>query len=128
MSKIDPIKDLKNTVLDFIGTLKDEILTRDQERGELLIVEMYFKNLHPERLMNHIIDKILPHTDKIKNKELIFFSKNKGALFAGLPADRISYYSDLIMNSNRLDDEDRDEIWEYLEVIVALAEVYKKRK
>lgn len=126
-TKIDPLNDLKNTILDLISVLRDEMLTNHDEHGDLMMVEFFFKRMHPERIMDHIVQHVLPHTDKIRHRNQSFFLENRG-IFAGLPEDRISHYTGIVANSDRLSKEDRNEIWDYFDTIVALAELYKKNK
>ena len=127
MSAQKILHDLQNTILDLITIFRDEMFTEPNERGDLLVVEFFFKRMHPERVMDHVVEHVLPHTEKIKQRNQNFFLENRG-IFAGLPEDRISHYTDIIANSDRLDKEDRQEIWEYFDTIVALAEYYRKRK
>ena len=119
--------DAKNTVLDFIGDLKDNIFDREEEKGDLMIVEFFFRRMHPERVINHISSLALPHKRKIKSRDVNFFLDNK-EIFSGLPEDRINYYSEIIATGTRLSDEDREIIWAYFDTFIALAESYQKNK
>jgi len=56
-----------------------------------------------------------------------FFFDNR-AIFSGLPDDRIDHYTQIVANSDRLDKDDRQEVWDYFDTIVALAECYRKQK
>lgn len=125
--KIDPLPDMKNTILDLIGVLREEMLTDPDEYGDLMMVEFFFKRMHPEGVMQQIIQQVLPHSAKIENRQQAFFLENR-AIFSGLPEDRIDHYTEVIANSDRLTKEDRQEIWEYFDTIVALAECYRKQK
>ena len=120
-------EDAKTTILELIRDLKDNIFSTEDEQGDLMVVEFFFKRMHSEMVMEHIIKNILPHKTKIDGRNISFFLDNR-AIFAGLPADRVGYYSDIISTGERLDDEDRQVIWEYFDTLVALAEAYKKIK
>ena len=124
---IEPLSDLKDTVLDLLRTLKENMFTRNDEQGDMLMMEIFFKNMHQERVMQHVVRHVLPHASVIEARKIEFFAQNR-ELFSGLPEDRIDYYNDLIMNSDRLDDEDKEEIWDYLNTIVELAKMYRKQK
>lgn len=125
--KIDPLPDLKNTILDLVGVLRDEMLTEPDEQGDLMMVEFFFKRMHPESVMQHVIQHVLPHAVRIKKREQGFFLDNR-AIFSGLPDDRIDHYTQIVANSDRLDKDDRQEVWDYFDTIVALAECYRKQK
>ena len=127
MSSINPLEALKTTILDLIGVLKDHMLTEYEEQGDLVLVEFFFQRMDHEKIMDHVVTHVLPFSTKIRKRDQTFFLNNKG-IFAGLPENRIDHYSDVIVNSSRLSREDRDEIWEYFDTIVALAEKYRKQK
>lgn len=120
-------EDTKKTILELIHDLKDNIFNTDDEHGDLMIVEFFFKRMHPDSVMDHVVKNILPHSSTIAERNIDFFLKNR-SIFAGLPSDRVAYYAEIISEGSRLDDEDRQVIWEYFDTLVALAEDYKKIK
>ena len=120
-------EDIKNTILELIGDLKDNIFESEEEKGDLMLVEFFFKRMHPERVIDHIVSHALPHKNKIKNRDINFFIENR-KIFAGLPEDRIDYYCNMIAVGEKLTDEDRQVIWSYFDTFVALAESYRKTK
>ena len=121
----DLLDDMRTTVLDFIEQIKEEIFTKPEEIGDIVLVEFFFKRMHRERIMQHMVKHILPYKKKIKQRNVDFFLGNKN-IFAGLPSDRICYYSDIIANGNRISDEDREVVWDFFDTFIALAEEYKK--
>lgn len=120
-------EDAKSTILDFIGDLKDNIFDSEEEQGDLMLVEFFFKRMHPERVIDHIVKHALPYKAKIKKRDVNFFLENR-KIFAGLPEDRIDYYSNVIAIGTKLSDEDRKIIWEYFDLFVSLGESYRKLK
>lgn len=123
----DLLEDLKSTVLDLIIDLKNNIFTLEDEKGDLMLVEFFFKRLHPENIMQHVVKYILPWKKKIEKRNEDFFLNNKN-IFKGLPEDRIDHYGEIIAESDRVDDDDKIVIWEYFDTIIEIAESYKKRK
>ena len=121
------LNDMKTTILDLIGDLKENIFILSDEQGDLILVEFFFKKIHPDRVIQHIIDHVLPWKDKIKKRDINFFIENQG-IFQGLPDDRIFHYGEVIGRSDRVDDEDRRVIWEYFDTMIILSEEYKKNK
>lgn len=122
-------EEAKTMVLDLITDLRDNvrIFGGEEEIGDLSAVEFFFQRLHPERVMQHLVDKLLPHKKKIENRDQKFFLKNK-VLFAGLPDDRVDYYTKIIAKGNSISEDERETIWAYFDSLLALAEDYKKNK
>ena len=104
-----------------------DIFKSKVERGDLSLVEFFYKRLHKETIMQHAIKKLLPFKNKVDERNINFFDENR-YIFAGLPDDRVAYYSDLIVNGSRLDQDDFDMIWAYLDTMIACAETYKKKQ
>jgi len=121
------MRDLQTTVLELIADLKDNIFVQEEEIGDLMLVEFFFKKMHPERIMNHIVSKVLPWKEQIKKRDQEFFLQNS-SLFQGLPEDRISHYTNTIVKGDRIDDDNRNIVWQYFDTIIQLAETYKKIK
>lgn len=127
MSSFEILKNLKDTIIDLITVLRNEILIHPDEKGDMIMVEFFFGQMHEDMIMQHVIRHVLPHSSEIKNREETFFVENN-SLYSGLPCERISHYTNLVSNSNSISAEDRKEIWDYFDTIVALAESYRKLK
>ena len=116
---------LKNTILDLIRELKEYIFIYPNEKGDLFLVEFFFREMKEERIMQHIIDHVLPWKKQIQNKDQNFFLENRN-IFKGIPEDRIAHYGQVIVNRDRVAEEDKESVWQYFDVIICLAESYKK--
>ena len=127
MTTGDSLLDMQTTVLEFIEDLKENVFTEADEQGDFMLVEFFFKRMHRESVMHHIINSVLPWKKKINKRDEEFFLKNVD-LFKGLPEDRISHYGKVIAQGNRVSDDDRVTIWAYFDTMVAIAEGYKKNK
>lgn len=127
------MNELKNTVIDLIRELKESIFTSPTEISDLLLVEFYFKNISPEKLMDQIIQHVIPYSNYIKEKDLKFFIANKG-IFSPLvekkviSQEKMEYYSNILASGERFDEDDENVVWDYLNVIECLAEQYRKNK
>lgn len=105
-------------VVDLIADLKDNIFnTSEEEEEDMAKIELYFSRAHSETVYNHVYKYIYPHKDKILDKNLMFFISEK-SIFAGLPEEKVSYYSKEITNTNRIHPDDRDAIWDHFIAIV----------
>ena len=118
--------ELKNTILDLISDLRT-VFDLPAELSDLNLVEFFFKQLDSSRIMKNVIEKILPHTVKIRDKDVEFFLTTE-SLFSALPPDRVTYYGELLSNGSRLLTEELDTIWTYFECIITYAEQYRKIK
>lgn len=120
---------LQSAIHDFISDLKENIFNQNSlEQGDFTVLEFFFSNMHPERVMFHCEDKFYPHRKKIMNQDESFFIENSKNLFEGLPSDRIQYYEHLITKTDRIADEDRELFWAHLQVILSIIEKYRKEK
>lgn len=118
------LNDLKETISDLITDLSENVFDSDIEKGELMVVQFFFNALTPEKLMKHVVRHILPHKERIDERNVDFFLTNEG-LFASLPEDRVNHYSKAISNGERVTEEDRRVIWEYFDTIIAIAGKYE---
>ena len=116
------IDELYQIVFDFLTDLAD-IFVLDVERGDLSIIELFYKRLHKDSVMQHTINKLLPFSGQIKSRDINFFNQNK-YIFAGLPNDRVEYYGGLITGGKRLSAEDLQNCWDYLDTMIALSTSY----
>lgn len=123
------LNDLKSTVLDLINDLKENVFTRQDEQGDLMMTEFFFKRMHAEAIMNYVIKFVLPFKDKVVRRDVSYFIDNP-TIFGGLPEDRVSYYADVISGrgATTISEGDRNVIWEYFDTLIAIAENYKKMK
>ena len=76
MATGDSLADMRETVLGLISDLKENVFTKRDEQGDFMLVEFFFKRMHPEKIMQHIIAHILPWKAKIHAREQDFFIKN----------------------------------------------------
>lgn len=121
--------DIKNTVLEFIRDLKDNVLTKPTEQGELALVEFFFKKMSSSSVASHVVTHVLPHEKKIKDRDLSFFIKEKSNIFGGLPSDRVEHFSILVTSppgKGGMSNEDKDVVWAYFDSLIDLSKIYKK--
>jgi len=126
----DLLADVETTIEEFIADLRDNIFTRDHERGDLLLVEFFFKKLPPQPKMNYVIDHILPCKKMIDEENVNYFAQKKDKIFAGLPPERVNYFAHLVMTppeQGGMSLEDKQCVWAYLKTLAAAADEYKKR-
>lgn len=126
---MDDCEQIKNTVLEFILDLKDNIFTN--EKGDLMLVEFFFRKMSEIDIANQIVKHVLPYKNRIENREIEFFNEKKGEIFKGLPVNRVEYFSQLITkdeSNGGMSEENKEIVWSYFDALVLLAERYKKNK
>jgi len=127
MASGDSLTDMRTTLLELIEDLRENVFTEPDEIGDLMLVEFFFKRMHPERIMEHIINRVLPWKKQVQERNRGFFLKNT-SLFDELPTDRVSYYGEIIGQGDRLDSDDQKTVWEYFDTMIAIAENHRKVK
>ena len=68
---------------------------------------------------------VMPHREYIAKRNDQFFKENT-YIFESLPQNKVEYYRDIIDDETRISLEDKNMLWDYLDVIVALVESYNK--
>ena len=120
-------EETKNTIIDLIVDLKDNIFYKTNEKQDLIVVEFFFRRLNANEIISYVTSEIIPLKSKIQERDVNFFIENK-YLFIGLPESKVEYYTSIIVNSDRLTTEDREVIWNYFDLLIALSESYTKNK
>ena len=122
------LNNMKTTVLEFIGDLKDNVLTSPSDQGDLVLVEFYFKRMHPLMLMEHIIKHVAPHHQHITDRNVQFFINQKDKIFAGLEESKVDYFAKMCSAEGKegIGAENRDIIWAYFDTMICIATEYKK--
>lgn len=122
-------QNIKNTILEFIKDIKDNVLTESTEKGELALVEFFFKKMNSTNVASHVVTHVLPYEIKIKDRDITFFISERKNIFAGLPADRIDYFSNLVTlpeTDGGMSTDDKNTVWSYFDSLVELSKNYKK--
>lgn len=125
------LSQLKTTVRELIADLSENIFTSKEEKSDMALVDVFFECMSESQLMNHTIINTLPFAEQIKARDVHFFTTQKDKIFEGLPSDRIDYFEKLITTSSDeggMSDENKNVIWDYFNIIVAIAEKYKKNQ
>ena len=97
--------DLKNTSLELITELRQNIFVKPDERGDMAMIELGIKMMPADSILQNVITYTLPWKQKIKDRDDKFFLDNKH-LFEGLSDEKIQYYGNIICNE--IDSEDKE--------------------
>ena len=113
--------DLKNQVSNFISNL-NEIAPRE-DRPKLALLSLAVSSTEEDKIMDFIINKILPHKDNIINKNETFFLNNTNTFFGNNYEKHVNYIKELYF-SGKINKKDRDTIFVYFEIFVSYAQAY----
>lgn len=106
-------------------TFFDELIEQFPEEGELVFIRILLKDRAPVvEIMNYFIKKILPEKTTIKSRDQKFFT-DSDALF-GMLGDERAVNLRKIWKSPKLDKDDREVIWKWMDSFIFFIEKYQK--
>ena len=126
MATGDDLADLKIVMKEFIVDLRNIFTSKDEQR-DLLIIQLFFEKMSPERIMHSMINKVLPHAQIISNRDTQYFIEHD-SIFQALPMSRSKHYKEFWSGTGgkSLSDNDKQAIWAYFDTIIEIVKTYKK--
>jgi hypothetical protein len=124
MSEIEVLTEFKTQLISFF----DELIGQFPLEGDLVIVRLFFANQIPiQDVMINFNHKINTNDQElrkmIKNRNEAFFLENN--IFDNLGKDKINNIKK-IWRSDRLDKEDKEVIWNWIDAFMYLGDKYAK--
>jgi hypothetical protein len=124
MSEIEVLTEFKTQLISFF----DELIGQFPLEGDLVVVRLFFANQIPiQDVMNNFNHKINTNDQElrkmIKNRNEAFFLENN--MFENLGKDKINHIKK-IWRSDRLDKEDKEVIWNWIDAFMYLGDKYAK--
>lgn len=105
--------------------VNDLIIVAPGEK-DLYAVRFFIENTIPiTTIVDEFYNRILPCREQIKSRNQDFFLNESSNMFSGLSNNKITHFS-TIWKSN-LDTEDRDSIWNWVDVLVRQADKCEKK-
>ncbi len=128
MSEIQLLNEFRNQIVGFLDELIEQF---PGSCAEFVIIRIFVKDQIPlADVLGRFISEVLPFKDVIKKRDSDFFLNSRviydavGGAAAG--TDNVNQLKKL-WESERLDDEDRETIWKWMDIFVFLAERYYKK-
>jgi hypothetical protein len=119
-SSLSILERFKRGYIQFI----DELLEQFPNEPDLIIIRVFFQNEVPvTSVAESFIVNVLPYKEMIKKRDETFFLENNH-MFGMLDGGKVSHFKKL-WTSERLDDDDKDTIWQWFDMFCALTEAYK---
>jgi hypothetical protein len=142
MSEIQVLKEFKNNLISFF----DELIDQFPEMGDLVMLRIFLKDQIPIKDVTEMFSFQLNKNDQqirkiIKERNEQFFleennffdglintnADNNSGLSSSGVKNKVSKFQN-IWRSNRLDKEDKDTIWKWIDSFVFLTDKYNKLK
>lgn len=118
---ITTLQEFKKALITFF----DELIEQFPEDGDLIFVRIMLKDRIPvNEIMNYFIRSVLPEKPLIKARDQKFFTESD-ALFGMLGSERAVNLRK-IWKSSKLDAQDREVIWKWVDSFIFLVEKYQK--
>jgi hypothetical protein len=118
MEKI--LVDFKTNLISFF----DDLIEQFPGESHFVLTRILIKDqVTPEFIVNYFVNNVLPCKDMIKSREEKFFTE-LNVIYFGL-ADNASPFKRIWLE-NRLDQDDKDTIWKWMDLFISLSEKYKK--
>lgn len=124
--------EFKNQIIKFL----DELIEQFSDRGEFMILRIFVKDQIPlEQVLGKFITDVLPYQEFVKKRDASLFLKTDVISHALLGSSQKEYLQEnqdtanalkSLWLSGRLDDADRDTIWDWLELFLTIADKYHK--
>ncbi len=128
MSELQLLNEFRIQIVKFLDELIDQF---PESCAEFVIIRIFVKDQIPlADVLGRFISEVLPFKKVIKKRDSDFFLESRviydavGGSQAG--ADNVNQLKKL-WESERLDDEDRETIWKWMDLFVLLAERYFKK-
>lgn len=124
MAENKVLSEFKKQLLIFF----DELIETFPREGDLVIMRLFLANQIPIKdamdLFNHKINKNDKELKKmVENRDEVFFLEHN--LFDSLGKDKVTHFKRL-WRSGRLNEEEKDKIWEWIDAFIWLGDCYTK--
>lgn len=101
----------------------DELIQQFPTETDLIVARIFIKDrANVEDLMGRFIRDILPHRERVQQRDSSFFLEHS-LLYSDAASDKVDHFQAL-WKSDRLDEQDRDAVWRWMDVFVRMAQRY----
>jgi hypothetical protein len=121
--KLQIMFEFRNQLVTFL----DELIEQFPQEGDFVIIRIFIKDQIPVAdVIGRFIRDLLPLREQVRSKDEQFFLQNS-ILYTGasLASDKINHFKDLWL-SKQLDNNDRDIIWKWMDLFIAISHKYYK--
>ncbi len=118
------MREFRDQLVNFL----DEIIEQFPTECDFILIRMFIKDQVPiYDVLGRFIRDLLPLKGHVKLRDEAFFLNNS-LLYTGgnIGDDKIDHFKNL-WKSSKLDDETREVIWQWMDLLFSIAERYEKR-
>jgi len=122
--RIRYMKEFRDQLVVFL----DELIEQFPYEGDFVIIRIFIKDQLPiYDVIGRFIRDLLPLKEQVVKRDANFFIQNS-LLYTGasLAEEKVNHFKNLWL-SNKLDDNDRDIIWKWMDLFISIAEKYHKK-
>jgi len=120
IKKLKLIREFRNQLVIFL----DELIEQFPKESDLILIRIFIKDQIPMHdVLGRYIKDILPYKHEVDNRNESFFI-NHSLLYTGVGKDKVNHFKKLWL-SESLDDNDREVIWKWMDVLNLIADNYK---
>ena len=113
---------------DQLVTFLDEIIDQFPTECDFVLIRMFIKDQIPVHdILGRFIRDILPLKEHVEKREETFFLNNT-LLYTGgnISDEKINHFQEL-WQSDKLDTDDRETIWTWMECFIKISDCYFKK-
>jgi hypothetical protein len=127
MSELQVLSEFKNGLISFF----DELIDQFPKEGDLIMIRIFLKDQIPiEQVMNTFNNSINKDNNKlrkmVKERNELFFLENN-VFDESVSKSKILHFKKL-WRSGRLDNDDKEVVWKWLDSFIYLGDKYLKLK
>lgn len=122
--KIRYMKEFRDQLVIFL----DELIEQFPHEGDFVLIRIFIKDQLPMvDVIGRFIRDLLPLKKQVQERNSTFFIQNS-LLYTGasLAENKVNHFKQLWL-SDKLDDNDRDVIWRWMDLFISIAEKYHKK-
>lgn len=118
-AKIALMYEFRSQLLNFL----DELINQFPHESDFIIIRVFMKDQVPVYdVMGRFIRDLLPHKQQVVERNERYFLEHQ-VLYNGISNDKVNYFQEL-WKSNRLDNDDREVIWQWMDSLNAIGTQY----
>jgi hypothetical protein len=124
MSEFEVLTEFKTQLILFF----DELITQFPTEGDLVVIRLFFSNQIPTQSIINIFNQKINTNDQelrkmVKERNDLFFLEHN--IFDSLGKEKVIHFKKL-WRSERLDKEDKEVIWKWIDAFIYLGDKYAK--
>jgi hypothetical protein len=122
--KINLIREFRMVLVSFL----DELIEQFPHEGDFVIIRIFIKDQVPMAdVLGRFIRDLLIFADQVKERNDKFFLDNT-LLYTGasIADNKVNHFKNL-WQSNQLDDNDRETVWQWMDALIKIASQYQKQ-